>query len=99
MKKVETKSEEEKQSVSALPRLDGQESKLVSEYMISLFHILLQYAGGGMEVPLEVLENYPKKLNIVAKYDETNKILRVFIPKKRNRKLIVTPSKKLFVPN
>lgn len=76
-----------------------QELELIGEHMISLFHILLQYAGGGMEVPLEALEAYPKKLNIAAKFDETNKILRVFIPKKRNRKRIAVPRRDLFVPN
>ena len=78
-----------------------QESELIGEHMVSLFHILLQYAGGGMEVPLEVLENSPKELNIVAKFDETNKILRVFIPRKRKKRkfALVTPRKQLFVPN
>lgn len=75
------------------------ENKLTEKDMQSIFHILLQHGGGGIEIPLEVLENYPEKLDIRAEYDETNKIWRVFIPKKRKRKKhIAVPRRQLILP-
>lgn len=82
---------------------ENNEPQLTVEDMQAIFHILLQHGGGGIEIPVEVLENYPKKVDIRAEYDETNKIWRVFIPKKRvrtkKRPTIAVPRRQLILPD
>ena len=73
-------------------------AEAATKYIVAMFHILLQHAGGGMEVPLEVLQNYPDNPPMKTEYDGVNKAVRVFIPKKRKRGVIV-PSRKLIIPN
>lgn len=79
---------------------ENDEPQLTEKDMQSIFHILLQHGGGGIEIPIEVLENYPEKLDIHANYDDVNKIWRIFIPKKRSRKKhIAVPRRQLILPN
>ena len=79
----------------AEPEEKSEENKLTPEMMHAVFLILLQHAGGSINIPLEVLENYPKQGNFSAKYDEVNKRWYFFIPRKKTR--ILRPS--LYIPN
>ena len=79
---------------------ENNEPRLTEKNMQAIFHILLQHGGGGIEIPVEVLENYLDKVDIRAEYDEVNKIWRVFIPKKRRRKKrIAVPRRQLILPD
>lgn len=79
---------------------ENNEPLLTEKDMQSIFHILLQHGGGGIEIPVEVLQNYPEKVDIRANYDDVNKIWRVFIPKKRKRKKhIAVPRRQLILPH
>lgn len=79
---------------------ENNEPQLTVEDMQAIFHILLQHAGGNMSIPVEVLENYPKKVNFQANYDEVNKVWHILIPKKRIRKkTIAVPRRQLVLPD
>jgi len=79
----------------AEPEEKSEENKLTKEMMQTVFIILLQHAGGSVNIPIEVFENYPKQGDFSAKYDEVNKRWHFFIPRKKSR--ILRPS--LYIPN
>jgi len=76
---------------------EQEQPKLTVENMEAIFDILLRHSG-GVEIPQEVLDNYPKGTKTQASYDQVNKVWHIFIPKKRRRK-IITPDKRLLIPN
>ena len=82
---------------------ENNDPQLTIEDMQAIFHILLQHAGGHISIPVEVLENYPKKVSFRANYDETNKVWHILIPKRRirlkKRDTIAVPRRQLILPN
>lgn len=72
----------------------------------AIFHLALR-ACDGLAIPQKVLDEYPEDAPVIMRYDETNKVLNVFVPKKRPKRgkikktvsnRIIQPSRELLVP-
>lgn len=74
---------------------ESKEHKLTAKMMQAVFLILLKHAGGSVNIPIEVFENFPDHGKLCANYDDLNKRWHIFIPRKKKR--ILRPS--LYIPN
>ena len=72
----------------------------------AVFHMALR-ACDGLSIPQNVLDEYPEDAPVIMRYDETNKVLNVFVPKKRPKRgkvkmsvssRIVQPDRAILVP-
>ena len=71
----------------------------------AIFHLALR-ACGGLAIPLKDLVDYPEDAPVIMRYDETNKVLNVFVPKKPPKRgkikktvsKIIQPSRAILVP-
>ena len=72
----------------------------------AVFHLALR-ACGGLAIPLKDLVDYPEDAPVIMRYDETNKVLNVFVPKKPPKRgkikktasnRIIKPRRELLVP-
>lgn len=72
----------------------------------AIFHLALR-ACGGLAIPQNVLDKYPEDAPVIMRYDETNNVLNVFVPKKRPKRgkikktvsnHIIQPDRAILVP-
>ena len=75
----------------------NEEIEFTSKNLHALLCILLKVVG-GISISKKKLDEFPEGVKWQASYDETNERWLIFIPKKRKRK-IITPIRKLVLPN
>ncbi len=72
----------------------------------AIFHLAIRGCG-GLAVPQKVLDEYPEDAPVIMRYDETNKVLNVFVPKKHPKRgkvkkavnnRVIQPDRAILVP-
>lgn len=85
---------------------NGDMPQLTPARLKAIFHLALR-ACDGLAIPLKVLDEYPEDAPVIMRYDGTNEVLNVFVPKKKPKRgkvkktasnHIIQPGRELLVP-
>lgn len=86
----------------AVPYEDGpdeqEERTLTPKDLRALMHMLL-ITVKGITVPQKTFDEYPEDAKINAEFDEKNQVWRIWPPNPKPKRGIVTPRKRIILPN
>ena len=77
-----------------------EQPELTSKDWHTILCVLLHSVGGGIALPGDVLRDFPENIKIEAVFDEVNDLWYIKLPrKKKQRRRVLAPNRKIIVPS